>query len=363
MNKLQVLYSSIVLVLTLNMSCASQSPTAMPTVQPATSTLASLTPTSEVTSESTPVQTVTEVVPITGHLMKPADHAPVAEKLSYDVPSSGIAAPYGDIYALNRLERPFLQDMSYVSDLDIRSFSVGADADWYYVSIELSGSDPNNSIDINYGVEIDLDFDGFGDFIVWAHPPYATTWETDTVQVFKDTDHDSGGASSLQSDTTSPGNGYDTLLFDGGADQTGDPDLAWVRVDPDLPAVLQFAFKKSFTGSFFMLGVVADAGLKDITKFDYNDHFNEADAGSPEQNTAYYPLGLLYAMDNTCWEAFGIQPTGYEPKLCQPIVQPTAVIERSANEPLACIPGFPPEECGTDENGNVLYDYETCQCK
>ncbi len=366
MNKNQILYLCIVSTLAINVSCTPQSITSTPVMQTATSTtLVSLTPPSEATKASTPALIITEVIPVTGHLMKPAEVAPVSGKLTYDVESSGVAAPYGDSYKLNRFERPFLKDMTYVSDIDIATFNLSEDADWYYVSVELRGNDPNNPIGINYGVEIDLDFDGYGDFIIWAHPPYRTTWETNTVQVIKDSDRDSAGLSSLQSDTVSDGNGYDTLVFDGGASQTEDPDLAWVRANEDPRAVVQFAFKKSLTGSFFMLGVVSDAGLKDISKFDYNDHVKEADSGSPVKDNQYYPLGSLYAVDNTCWEAYGVLTTGYEPKLCQPILQPTPIIEPiepSVDEPLACIPAYPPESCGLDPNGNPYYDPATCEC-
>lgn len=364
MNKRQILYRIMVFVLAMSLSCTPQSPASTPTVQPtsAITAAASLTPPSEASQESTSVPTVTEVIPVTGHLMEPAEFAPVSGSLIYDVTSSGNAAPYGDIYKLNRLERPFLQDMTYVSDMDIATFNLSEDADWFYVSMELRGSDPNNAIGINYGVEIDLDFDGFGDFILWAHPPYSSAWDTSTVQIFKDTDHDSAGELSQQSDASTNGNGYDTQVFDGGTGQAADPDLAWVRINADPKSTVQFAFKKSLTGSFFMLGVVADAGLRDISKFDYNDHFKEDEAGSPEQNTAYYPLGSLYAVDSTCWEAYGIEATGYEPKSCQPILQPTPIFQLSGNETAACVPDFVPSEYCETIDGVVQYDPSTCNC-
>ena len=73
-----------------------------------------------------------------------------------------------------------------------------------------------------------------------------------------------------------------------------------------------------------MLGVFSDAGLKDVGKLDYVDRFTEAEAGSPVKDKLYYPLGALFAVDNTCQEAFGFEPTGYEPKLC-PRIEPTPV--------------------------------------
>ncbi len=44
-------------------------------------------------------------------------------------------APYGDSYDINRFERPFLQDMTYVADLDIVSFNLAYDEKFFYVSI------------------------------------------------------------------------------------------------------------------------------------------------------------------------------------------------------------------------------------
>jgi hypothetical protein len=196
--------------------------------------------------------------------MKPADSVPASGKTTYDVKSTGTAASSGDSYKINRFERPFLKDMTYVADLDIVTFNVSEDQDWYYISIGLSGKDPNNSLGINYSAEIDLDADGFGDYILSAHPPYTTEWDTSNVKVFADSDHDSAGLSSRQSDAVHDGDGYDTLVFDGGNLQAADPDLAWVRMVAGQAATIQLAFKKSLTGTNFMLGVVTDAGLKDI---------------------------------------------------------------------------------------------------
>jgi hypothetical protein len=274
-----------------------------------------------------------------------------------DVESSGTGpqgwAPYGDSYKLNRFERPFGQDMTYIPDMDIHRFGLSEDEDWYYISIQLIGNDPNNALGIHYGVEIDLNADGFGDYILWARPPYTPQWDTSTVQVFQDSNLDSGGLSALQSDAVFDGNGYDTLIFDGSAQQNSDPDVAWVRMSADATATIQFAFKKSLTGSFFMVGIVSDTGLKDVSKYDYADHFTEADAGSPVRNNQYYPLGLVYAVDNTCWEAYGFQTTGYEPKLCQPILQPTHT-PPPEGPILAC---NPPPNCGGGP-----YDPQTCEC-
>jgi hypothetical protein len=203
--------------------------------------------------------------------------------------------------------------MTYVPDLDIVNANLSKDTNFYYVSVLLIGTDPNNSLGINYGLEFDLNADGFGDILILAHPPYAQAWQTNNVQVFKDTNHDTGGLSGENSDAPIITNGYDSKIFDGTGD---DPDLAWVRIKAGEYSTLQFAFKRTLPGGSFMMGVLADAGLKDPGKLDYNDRFTAAEAGSPEKNESEYPLKALFAVDNTCREAFGFNPTGYEPQLC-----------------------------------------------
>lgn len=243
-----------------------------------------------------------------------------AGKLIKDVVSVDTAkenrAPYGDSYKINRFERPFMQDMSYVPDLDIISFNLGQDEKFYYVSIELVGTDPNNPLGINYAVELDTEADGFGDYIIVAQPPYSVDWSTDHVQVFQDTNHDTGGLSAENTDAPVPGDGYDALIFDGGRGRADDPDLAWVRINAGKYATVQFAFKLALAEARFMCGVLADAGLKDVARLDYVDRFTEAEAGSPVKGNPYYPLKALYGVDNVCREAYGFGGNHEEPQRC-----------------------------------------------
>jgi hypothetical protein len=244
-------------------------------------------------------------------------------KLIRDVVSVDTAmekrAPYGDAYTINRFERPFQQDMTYVPDLDIVSFNLAFDEKFYYVSIELIGTNPNNDLGIDYGVELDVDGDGFGDMVIIARPPYNVNWSTDNVQIVQDTNHDTGGLSAEKSDAPLPGDGYDTVIFDGGhgPDDT-DPDLAWVRVNAGRQATVQFAFKKSVAESKFMYGVIADGGLRSIGDLDYVDRYTEEEAGSPVRGNPNYPLKALYAVDNVCRQVFGFSGTGQEPQRCTP---------------------------------------------
>lgn len=225
-------------------------------------------------------------------------------------------APYGDSYKSNLFERPFLQDMTYVPDLDIVNYSMGYDEKFYYVSIQLVGSNPNNEIGIDYAVELDINADGFGDYIIIARPPYNVKWSTDTVQIVQDTNRDTAGLSAERSDAPLPGDGYDTILFDGGRGDPLDPDLAWVRINAGQKATVQFAFKRSFAGENFMFGVLADAGIRNIEDLDYVDRYTEEQAGSPEKSEKEYPLKAVYGVDNICREAYGFTGTGDEPQRC-----------------------------------------------
>jgi hypothetical protein len=274
------------------------------------------------------------------HILTPVDIS-AGGPINYDVDSSGTAsenrAPYGDSYNINLFERPFTQTvMNYLPELDIITFRLTQDADWYYVSMSMTGGDMNDPIGVNYGVELDTDHDGFGDYLVWASPPYTTKWLAETVQVYKDTNHDTGGASAERSDAVFPGNGYDSIIFDRG--QGTDPDLAWVRLDPQVASSVQFAFKRSLAGNAFMWGVWADAGLRDPSKFNYNDRFTEAQAGSPIKNKPDYPIKAIYQVDNTCWVAQGFKPTGDEPHLC-PSLEPQPTHQPKAGPtPSLCVP-------------------------
>jgi hypothetical protein len=327
-------------------------PTAQPQVLPIQPGIATSATVAEVPAASPTVAVVHTQTPST---------SPGGGALIYDVESSSTAsekrAPYGDSYNINRLERPFLQDMTYVPDLDIATYSVIQDDVWFYVSIKLVGNDPNNSRGINYGVELDTNHDGFGDYIIWAQPPYTSTWDTANVKIFADKNHNTAGLSSDKSDAPFNADGYETQVFNGGVGDA-DPDMAWVRTNGGAGATIQFAFKKSWSGVVFMLGVMSDAGLKDVTKLDYVDRFTEAEAGSPVKDKQYYPLKALFAVDNTCQEAFGFKPLGDDSKLCpRPDAQPTKRPGSGSTEPTGCQP--PPGGCGA---GYYWWPDPHCAC-
>ncbi len=345
MTSLSRLYPLIPFALVLSLACGLQVATVAPTRTgpPSPAPSSSSAPLPQVTEQDTlPAPAANIAVGV--HLSKPPDAVP-SGPLIYDVDSSGTGAegraPYGDSYQHNLFERPFLKNMTYVPELDILTYHFSQDAQWDYVSMQLAGSNVNGSLSIDYGVEIGLHADGFGDYLLWAQPPYNSEWDTSNLKVYPDTNHDTGGLSAERSDAVLSGNGYDKLIFDGGSSADADPDLAWVRANAGQDATIQFAFKKSWLGAAFMLGVVADGGLKDFSKFDYNDRFTEADAGSPVRSNKYYPLGALYAVDNTCWVAEGFHTTGYEPKLCPALqAKPTRKPSQSGGQVQSCDEGY-----------------------
>lgn len=297
---------------------------------------------------------VTATVAVT-HVMVPSE-PPGAGRLVYDVSSQETAleqrTPYGDSYQINRLERPFGQDMTYISYLDIKSYTAASDTNWWYVTVKLAGANPSSDSTAVYGVELDKDHDGFGDFLIWARPPFTNGWDTASTKIFQDKNHDTGGLSAEKSDAPITTDGYEIQIFNGGVGDA-DPDLAWVRTSGSAADTVQFAFKKAWSGTTFMLGVLGDSGLKDPGKLDYVDRFTAAEAGSPVRDNSNYPLKALFAVDNVCREAFGFDATGYEPQLC-PRAEPTKK-PKPTSEPSTAVP--PPPETGCPDPGNCPYGW------
>ena len=88
--------------------------------------------------------------PIITHVNFPGTSVSLGQVV-YDVESSGTApekrAPYGDNYDIYRIERPFMQNMDYIPDMDIVTYNVQITDEWIYVSIQLIGNEPNNWIE------------------------------------------------------------------------------------------------------------------------------------------------------------------------------------------------------------------------
>lgn len=230
----------------------------------------------------------------------------------------------GDYYQLNRVERPFSAgEMDYFGDLDLVRVDMDAKSPWFYITFVLA-DDLRETGDLHYGIELDLDANGRGDYLIWAALPADTGWTVAGVQVLEDGDGDVGGIYPAFMNEPDPDlNGYETVIFDAGLGE--DPDLAWVRRDPDYLNQIQIAFKEDIPGLLgFLWSAWADNGLMDPGMFEYNDQFTFEEAGSPTDEEIYYPLKEVAQVDSTCRSWYGFTPLGHEPGLCtgQGIGQP-----------------------------------------
>ena len=215
------------------------------------------------------------------------------------------------------LERPFTaQSMDYAGHVDINRIEISDSKDFVYVSIFVEETPPEDAV-VFYGVELDLDLDGRGDWLVYGLVPHSTEWTVEGVQVYTDSDNNVGGPSPIIANDGVSGNGYETLVFNAGR-ETDDPDMAWIRRSPDSGNEIQIAFKLSMIDfdDKFLWNAWADAGPMQPEWFDYNDYFTSEDAGSPIRVSGNYPLNLLAMVDNTCRRPYGFTPNGSEPGLC-----------------------------------------------
>ena len=228
-------------------------------------------------------------------------------------------ATYGDQFFINRYERPFTREMAeYRGYLDIIKANLKYNPPWLYIEIFLAKDLPASSNAI-YGIELDLDKDARGDFLVLVPHPTSAEWTVEGVAVVQDTNDDVGGATPLLTEVLPDGwtgDGYDRILFQGG--RGADPDLAWVRLDPEVPNSLQIAFKSDLVGtSGFFWVVWADEGLQNPALADYNDQFTFEEAGSPYPEHRYHPIQEINLVDSTCRSWYMFEPVGDEIGVCQ----------------------------------------------
>ncbi len=224
-----------------------------------------------------------------------------------------------DLFSKLFFERPFTsQTMDYQGHLDITRGEIFVGSPFVYVTIFLEGSPPTDST-AHYGIEIDQDRDGRGDWLVYGQVPTSSDWTSQGVRAYSDTNNDVGDGTPAEADGSGAGlNGYDNMIFDQGYNTT-DPDGAWIRRDPSSPNKVQLAFKYSLIGSpsEFLWGVWSDEGPKNPAWFDYNDHFNITEAGSPDKSSSHYPLKALYSVDNSCRYTYGFTATTQYPAMCK----------------------------------------------
>ncbi|MCJ7824601.1 MAG: hypothetical protein MUP44_06860, partial [Anaerolineales bacterium] len=142
----------------------------------------------EATEEALPTPTV-------AHQIQPSSPGSVSSFMT-DRSSAALAAERranADNFDINFLERPFTtQVMDYQEYLDITRAELSMGSPWVYVTIFLEGPPPAGS-EASYGVEVDLDIDGRGDWLVLADAPPDSAWTTDGVRACRDANGDVGG--------------------------------------------------------------------------------------------------------------------------------------------------------------------------
>jgi hypothetical protein len=201
--------------------------------------------------------------------------------------------PPCDVWHTALLERAVSADMgTYYHYLDILSAQMGRGGDWYYASLDLFGAGvPADGVSLTYFFELDFNQDGRGDVLLAVEniDLYGTEWTVSGVRAWRDLNEDVGGATPIRPDSQG-GDGYETLIFDQGLGD--DPDLAWVRRDPNRSQRIEFAFKPALladNGSFMWWGG-AMRGNFDPAAFDLVDANMET---------------MLYEIDTTCGWVFG----------------------------------------------------------
>lgn len=275
-----------------------------------------------------PVSTLTPTATV-AHLTQPTNPGSV-NSFVIDRSSKNLASErrsISDSFNFDLFERPFTSEvMDYLPYLDITRGELSLGLPWMYITIYLEGAPPAGST-ASYGVEIDLDIDGRGDWLIIGVVPDSTDWTSNQMRAFQDSNGDVGGLTPVMSDAPNPGlNGYDILVFDQGYGP--DPDAAWIRRDPTDPSHVQIAFKHTLiaSDSHFLWGVWSDEGVMQADWYDYNDHFTLAEAGSPAIESSEYPIKALAALDNSCRWGYGFTPTGTEPGACYVPPTPTPTL-------------------------------------
>jgi hypothetical protein len=169
--------------------------------------------------------------------------APDVEKNEIDTENTaGTKSALGDSFRLGNFERPFTEsEMDYHPETDILRLELSKGTEFYYFTFELSGVDADlNYPSATYGIEIDTDYDGRGDYLLWAKGDAQTEWNIDDVMLLADSNNDVGGSNPVVPDGND-GNGYDQVLFS--INDLNDPDSAWKRVDPHNASNVQLAVK------------------------------------------------------------------------------------------------------------------------
>jgi hypothetical protein len=285
-------------------------------------------------AEAPPAATATEVFQGAMPVGLPAQRADQAGDIDSSPNAHRQMVTGGDVFVHGLYERPFNRDPmdKYFPYLDIVDVQGYTDDTWGYASITMQKAAEGDALPGQYAVELDLDRDGRGEWLIRVAAPSSTDWSRQGVQVWKETNGDVGGVAVMTADSKPRGgDGYDDLVFDEG---NGDlSDGAWARLSPNNPRTVELAFKLEMLGNPKGYAMGAWAGTSvDPAMFDYHDHMTHIQAGSPNPGYEVYPLKDMAEIDNTCRLAINFAPTGKEPGLC------ATVSQREGEGGTVCVP-------------------------
>ena len=348
-HKLRMSISTLVVIMLL---LACNLPSQSPTEPTATATPA------KVMDTVAPPPAATEAIP---HVLIPVSLPENRSSHAGDYDSSVTAQQKksngGDRFTFERFERPFNANTMdvYFPELDIVDTFVYQDDTWIYGTIQVVDRSAAKSSPYRFAMQLDVEVDGKGDWLVVASNPASTDWTTNGVQVFFDTNSDVGDLTAMFTDPDSKSDGFETKVFDQG--KVEDADAAWVRVSPKDPNTVEIAVKRSLVGNppMYLIDMWTGHATLDPTMFDYSDHFTHEQAGAADPELPiFYPIKAVYELDNSCRMAVGFQPTGKEPGLCQVIV--SIKVGPGTPAPTACQRDPACSGCG------AIWDSATCTC-
>ncbi|MBI3168820.1 MAG: hypothetical protein HYZ22_10100 [Chloroflexi bacterium] len=232
----------------------------------------------------------------------------------------------GDRFTLEQFERPFSTTVMdvYFPNLDIVNTYVFQDDTWVYGTVKVVDRSAATVEPYRFAMQLDVQVDGRGDWLILTLNPTSTDWTTDGVQIYFDANGDVGNQTPMGSDKNAlDGDGFEQMLFDQG--KGDDPDAAWVRISPDDSNTVEIAVKRSVIGNpiAYLANMWTGHGTLDPAMFDYSDHYTHEQAGAADPGfPLFYPIKSIYELDNSCRIAVGFQPTGSEPGLCLVSVAP-----------------------------------------
>jgi hypothetical protein len=281
--------------------------------------IAAVTNKAESTPVSTPVRKITQVAgfqQIETHPGEPQGAAQIIHDQTCASTAQNKQAPGGDEYTIGRFERPFDREMGYLPALDIVRAELTRPLDgWVYFKITLEAAPtPSSAV---YGIELDLNIDGRGDYLIQVASPTRSEWAESGIKMWWDSDGDVGGQVINRSDPMgNKGSGFESQKIN--SDVKKNTGQIWSRL---IDLGLEIAIKEDLIGGKqgkFTWKPYTDGNPFPPSQYDLNDYYLLTKAGSPILGERDYPLKAVFAVDNTCRGLSGLMPSGSEQGVCPP---------------------------------------------